>query len=278
MLRGCTDPRRAGRIKDDILASWVTDREEHLSGVLAQSSAASHTANDFLKAKADRRDPSGPRKSHWRNELTDRGQEFTGDVMSPGNMAQAVEHQGHLTDGRPHELLSGWLPHLPDRADVDGLNRVWDYRWAMPALLTTITIRLAVLTAFSTGERVLHELFRDEVAGTSTSSTACSPNAGTDCGGSITCRRNSGTTSPRPDGSRWSRSTSTAARISAGSTPQRHHAQAVQHRRGAGQLLGLLQLANPFDLTWVDHNVRRFGEHWWICCTSGRVWRTCSSF
>jgi hypothetical protein len=43
------------------------------------------------------------------------------------------------------------MQHIPDRAEVNQFNQVWDHRWALPALLYAITVRIVVLKAFRTG-------------------------------------------------------------------------------------------------------------------------------
>jgi hypothetical protein len=44
---------------------------------------------------------------------------------------------------------------MPDRAEVDSFNRVWDHRWALPATIYAITTRIAVLKAFSAPDEIL---------------------------------------------------------------------------------------------------------------------------
>jgi hypothetical protein len=39
-----------------------------------------------------------------------------------------------------------WMDLMPDRAELFSFNRVWDYRWALPAALYAITARLIILS------------------------------------------------------------------------------------------------------------------------------------
>ena len=35
--------------------------------------------------------------------------------------------------GDPTSFTAGWMTWIPDRAEQFSFNRVWDYRWALPA-------------------------------------------------------------------------------------------------------------------------------------------------
>jgi prevent-host-death family protein len=138
-------------IQDFALAAWVSAREDNLAFLTAHSSSALQTANAFLQSKASTSDPV------WasRIALAERDsliavQTFAGDIergywMRPYSVA-AISWAGNPTD-----YYTGWMPHIPDRAEVNQFNQVWDHRWALPALLYAITVRIVVLKAFRTG-------------------------------------------------------------------------------------------------------------------------------
>ena len=67
--------------------------------------------------------------------------------------------------GNPTDYYRGWMPHIPDRAEVGQFKQVWDYRWAQPALVYTIVARLVVLKAFATGSKAERKLFCMEIKG-----------------------------------------------------------------------------------------------------------------
>lgn len=145
---------RLSEIKDQSLAAWVTSREENLAFLLAHSSTALNTANRFLQSKASITDPV------WASKIAiaDRDSEIAvhtfwgvhgGYWLRPESLA-AIS----LT-GDPTNYYRGWMPHIPDRAEVNDFKQVWDYRWALPALLYTIIVRLTVLRAFKTYPRAV---------------------------------------------------------------------------------------------------------------------------
>ena len=55
------------------------------------------------------------------------------------------------------------MPHIPDRAEVNQFQQVWDYRWALPVLCYAIVVRIAVLKAFDTGTTAERRLFCAEI-------------------------------------------------------------------------------------------------------------------
>ena len=108
----------------------------------------------ILKTKASRTDPVWAAKI----AIADRdsllaAKTFSGDItrgfwMRPASQA-AISRFGNPTD-----WYHGWMPHMSDRAEVNQFNNVWDYRWALPALIYAVIVRLVVLKAFETGSAV----------------------------------------------------------------------------------------------------------------------------
>jgi len=65
----------------------------------------------------------------------------------------------------PTHYYTGWMSHLPDRAEVNHFQQVWDYRWGQSALIYAIVARLIVLKAFETGLESERRLFCQEIKG-----------------------------------------------------------------------------------------------------------------
>jgi hypothetical protein len=150
--------QRLIQIQDFALAAWLSTLQQNLAFLLAHSSTAIQTANAFLQSNASRNDPVWAAKI----AIAERDSllavnSFTntqsGYWLRPESLA-AISWAGD-----PTPYYTGWMPHMPDRAEVNHFKQVWDYRWAQSALIYAIVARLIVLKAFETGsasERVLH--------------------------------------------------------------------------------------------------------------------------
>jgi hypothetical protein len=151
------------RIQEFNLAAWVTARGDNMAFLQAHSSSALHTANAFLQSKASRNDPVWAAKI----AIADRDSllavdTFAGDIeqgfwLRPYSIA-AISWAGDPTD-----YYQGWMPHIPDRAEVNHFNQVWDYRWALPVLCYAVVVRIAVLKAFDSGTTAERRLFCAEL-------------------------------------------------------------------------------------------------------------------
>lgn len=145
------------QIDDNALAIWVTEREENIAFLLSHSAAAMHTAHAFLKSGAQRSDPIWvPRLSDALRDSFVAVNNLTGNLESGvwlrPNSVKAISMYGDPND---------WMAVMPDRAELFSFNRVWDYRWALPAALYTITARIIVLRV--AGEN--SELISQEING-----------------------------------------------------------------------------------------------------------------
>lgn len=153
------------QIQDFSLAAWVTSREDNLAFLIAHSSAALHTANEFVQSNGSRTDPVWAAKI----ALAERDsllavQTFTGN-MERGYWLRPYSIPAISWAGNPTSYYDGWMPHMPDRAEVNSYNQVWDYRWALPVLVYAIVARLLVLTAVGTGSRQERRLHCAEIGG-----------------------------------------------------------------------------------------------------------------
>ncbi|MBH5400530.1 hypothetical protein HZZ13_22440 [Bradyrhizobium sp. CNPSo 4010] len=138
-------------LNDAVLASWVTAREDNLAFLTAHSSASLITANNYLQSGS----PDGDVEWEAKKALADRDsliavQALIGD-MNGGYWLRPQSNRAISQMGDP----SRWMECMPDRAEVDSFNRVWDHRWALPATIYAITTRVAVLTAFSAADAIL---------------------------------------------------------------------------------------------------------------------------
>jgi hypothetical protein len=150
------------QIQDFSLGAWFSAREDNLAFLLAHSSTAIQTANAFLQSNASRTDPVWAAKI----AIADR------DSLIAVNTFSDIEHGYWLRpqsikaisqSGNPADYYHGWMPHIPDRAEVSQFQQVWDYRWAQPALTYTILARLIVLKAFSTDTAAERKLYCQDV-------------------------------------------------------------------------------------------------------------------
>lgn len=134
-------------IDDNILASWVTEREENIAFILAHSTAALLSANAFMQSGAERSDPEwAPKLALALRDSFVAVQTFTGGLES-GFWLRPDSVKAISLVGDPTNFHTGWFDHIPDRAERLSFNRVWDYRWALPVALYTITTRIVVLRA-----------------------------------------------------------------------------------------------------------------------------------
>lgn len=132
---------RLNEIEDLTLTAWVTAREDNLAFLLAHSSSALQTAHAFLRSGESTSSPQwAPRLALADRDSLVAVHTFVGDLESAFWL-------------RPHSLgaisQSGsprtWMDEIPDRPEVHSFGRVWDHRWAMPAVVYAITVRLTVL-------------------------------------------------------------------------------------------------------------------------------------
>lgn len=144
------------------MGAWVSSRQENLAFLLAHSSTAIHTANAFLQNKASRNDPVWAAKI----AIAERDSLLAVNTFSDtegGYWLRPYSLAAMSWAGDPTDTYSGWMSHMPDRAEVNHLKQVWDYRWAQPALLYAIVARLIVLKAFETGTGDERRLYCQEI-------------------------------------------------------------------------------------------------------------------
>lgn len=255
------------QIQDFNLGAWSSSREENLAFLLAHSSTALHTANEFLQSEASRSDPV------WAAKIAIAERDsllavhtFAGDMergywLRPESLA-AISWAGNAADA-----FRGWMPHITDRAEVNFLKQVWDYRWALPVLVYTIVVRLVVLKAFSTGWRaekrrhcteiqkhvkVLQSVFAKMWSGIRTldqlsdlqrrwyQSTGQIPLVAADIYGGYYL------------GGTYFASDFRRSRFGPGVAPPSWNVYDEPPVQGV-----------PQDLDWVAYNVRMFARHWW---------------
>ena len=151
------------RIQEFNLAAWVTARGDNMAFLQAHSSSALQTANAFLQSKASRTDPVWAAKI----AIADRDSLLAVDTFA-GNIEQGFWLRPYSIAaiswaGDPTDYYHGWMPHIPDRAEVNHFQQVWDYRWALPVLCYAVVVRIAVLKAFDTGTTAERRLFCAEI-------------------------------------------------------------------------------------------------------------------
>lgn len=135
-------------IDDAVLGSWLTAREENLAFLRAHSSTTLQTLAAFQESGASLDE------DYWAASLAlaDRDsliavQTLTSDMHS-GYWLRPYSLKAISMYGNPEWYDTGWMPHIPDRAETYSLNRVWDYRWALPATLYAISTRIVVMRLF----------------------------------------------------------------------------------------------------------------------------------
>lgn len=151
------------RIQEFNLAAWVTARGDNMAFLQAHSSSALQTANAFLQSKASRADPVWAAKI----AIADRDSLLAVDTFA-GTIEQGFWLRPYSIAaiswaGDPTDYYHGWMPHIPDRAEVNQFQQVWDYRWALPVLCYAVVVRIAVLKAFDTGTTAERRLFCAEI-------------------------------------------------------------------------------------------------------------------
>ena len=254
---------KLNKIYDFNLAAWVTSREENLAFLMAHSATSIQTANAFIQSKASRTDPVWAAKIAIAERDSLLAVNTFSDVergywLRPDSLA-AISWAGD-----PTSAYTGWMHHIPDRAEVNQFKQVWDYRWAQPAFLYTILARLIVLKAFETGTTAERRLYCQEIEG---------------------YRKRLGKVfSKRWSGIRTLEKLSDLQRnvyLHTGRIPM------VAVDIYGGDYLGgyffnsnfkesffppgiaapgmdsYLHPSRPFDLIWVENNMRAFARHWW---------------
>jgi hypothetical protein len=151
------------RIQEFNLAAWVTARGDNMAFLQAHSSSALQTANAFLQSKASRTDPVWAAKI----AIADRDSLLAVDTFAgsteQGFWLRPYSIAAISSAGDPTDYYYGWMPHIPDRAEVNQFQQVWDYRWALPVLCYAVVVRIAVLKAFDTGTAAERRLFCAEI-------------------------------------------------------------------------------------------------------------------
>lgn len=136
---------KLSEIDDNVLATWVTEREENIAFLLSHSTAALQTAHAFVKSGAARSDPEwAPKLALALRDSFVAVTTFTASLEG-GFWLRPNSIKAISTVGDPTNFGSGWMTWIPDRAEQLSFNRVWDYRWALPAALYAITARIIVL-------------------------------------------------------------------------------------------------------------------------------------
>lgn len=155
---------RLNTIDDGVLAAWVTAREDNLATIRAFSAASLITANAFLQSGASSASPEWAAK----RALAERDslvavQTLVGD-MEGGLWLRPFSTKAISQMGDPTNFFLGWMQHMSDRPEPHGFNRVWDYRWGLPATIYAVNARIIVLKAFGTNNAAI----KSEVAGYNT--------------------------------------------------------------------------------------------------------------
>jgi hypothetical protein len=130
--------------------------------------------------------------------------------------------------------------------------------------MTTVTIRLMVVTAFSQGTRVELEVLRDEVEGyiAIIGKVFTKRWQGLRCLTQLTAQQ-------RDDFATYGRFPMAAADIYGGDYiggifyPSAVTRSNFDPWLAPGDFWDFRTSGRPVDLTWTDHNAKRFGEHWW---------------
>ena len=251
------------QIQDFTLAAWLSARQENLAFLMAHSATAMQTANAFLQSNASRNDPV------WAASIAIAKRDSllavnTFSDINGGYWLRPYSLAAISRPGDPTGYYVGWMPHMPDRVEVNQFNQVWDYRWGQSALVYAITARLIVLKAFETGSDAERVLFCQEMS-------RYAKLLGTVFGKRLSGIR---TLERLTDAQRnWYLTTGripmAAVDIYGGDwiggiffssgfreswfAPGLAAPDMRSYDKGPG----------PIDLTWVDDNVRAFARHWW---------------
>ena len=134
-----------GALQDEVLATWVTARRDSLSLLTANSTAALQTAFEFVQSGKDASSPE------WADSIALAQRDSLVAVqtfvssLDTGYWRRPYSIKAISQDGDPTSDYYGWMIYMPDRAEKDSFDTVWDYRWGLPATVYAITARLVVL-------------------------------------------------------------------------------------------------------------------------------------
>ena len=135
-----------GELQDEVLASWVTARQDNLAFLRCQLDGC---AANRLHLYAERRRRIEPRMGcqycFGSDEFAYRGPKRSSPASTPAIGGGPTASRQFRRTVIPPLSVNGWMTSIPDRAPKDGDNTVWDYRWALPATVYAITARLTVL-------------------------------------------------------------------------------------------------------------------------------------
>ncbi|XKJ34521.1 hypothetical protein RIU97_02630 [Streptomyces sp. 147326] len=138
-------------IEDFQLASWVTSREQHLATLRAYSHTAIVAAREYAEVWWNWHGDGEPLdEPYWANVIHSALHDSAlavSELMQPASWMRPQSLAAISNKGDPTPYPKGWMTNLPDRAEADGLFRVWDYRWALPALTYAIAARIIALKA-----------------------------------------------------------------------------------------------------------------------------------
>jgi hypothetical protein len=138
---------RLRQIEDTTLKTWASLREDNLTDLRALSTSALRTAQEYLEAGRPKNDPVKAARA----ALADRDslvavQTFTSKGVHGGYWLRPDSLRLTSTHGRTNY---GWMDWMPDRPESSAHGQVWDYRWALPAMMYAVVVRVAVLKAVS---------------------------------------------------------------------------------------------------------------------------------
>lgn len=147
------------RQQDVEVSTWESARSDNITFIKANASAAYATALRFLRSGKPLSDPEWSPRMALAEHFSDvAAKTFLTDVESGFWLRPKTERALWSPDLAP-TYYYGWLPHIPDRAEVIGHNQVWDHRWALPVSLYTLIVRLTVLAARKAdAQEVKHEI------------------------------------------------------------------------------------------------------------------------
>ena len=135
-------------IEDQNLAFWRSSRSDLLALLRAHTSTALRIAHEYLELNR-------PQTQTWATKvaLADHDslfavQAFTASDLDEGFWMRPFSLRAMGIN--PTAIYTSWLHYHPDRdqiAATSPLTRVWDYRFALPAMVYAIVGRIAVLKA-----------------------------------------------------------------------------------------------------------------------------------
>ncbi|MGW6705222.1 hypothetical protein ACWGDE_10070 [Streptomyces sp. NPDC054956] len=153
-------------IHDFQLAAWVTEREQSLADLNAYAQTAIGSARDFAQALLTEVDPLGdPYYADVIHSAEHDSSVVVKQLMQPAFWMRPESTAAISTKGDPVPYPTGWMANMPDRAGTDEWNRVWDHRWALPALLYAIAARVIVLKARYAADLSVIPKVRQELEG-----------------------------------------------------------------------------------------------------------------